>query len=161
MKYKSIRTMISDDIWNKMKEEMAEAFTHASEQLEGSIVEEDEVGLKLGCDFNDYYQLPIVYISEIIENQYPFIKKKGVEFQPWLSDPDGRGSSCEIGISDIKVESKQVLSEGQEDVVELIKKELVEIYNELGVEITSYTEELTDEEQEEHGEGYVRIVEVA
>ncbi|MGG1940398.1 hypothetical protein ABFY57_11980 [Paenibacillus polymyxa] len=161
MKYKSIRKMITEEAWNKMKDKMSEAFIDASKRLEGSIVDEGELGLTLGCDFVSYYQIPIVHIAEVLQNQYPFIKKKSVEFQPWLSDPDGRGSSCEISISDFKVESKMDLTETQEEIVDLISKELIEIYDEFGLEITAYTEELTDEEQEEHGEGYVRVIEIA
>jgi hypothetical protein len=115
----------------------------------------------LGCDFNDYYQTPITYISEIIETIYPFVKRKGVKFQPWVSDLEGHGLRRDMSISGFEVECRQKLSEGQEEVIKLVVEELLEIFGKLGVEMIAILDELMEEEQEKYGGGYVKIVEVA
>lgn len=104
--------------------------------------------------FNDYMQIPLIEMEEIIKEIYPFINELGLQLHPFAEVDFSKGSNlaratvCHFEF----LTSLKELTDEQIEECEQLTEDLMNIYSQLNVRLSVEFEEIEDEEDEEDEE---------
>ncbi|MEH7076220.1 hypothetical protein [Neobacillus drentensis] len=142
---------LSADIKERIEAKLFEEECLVEKAYEGETVRNDydEIVYVLASEiFNDYSQIPLVELSELINEQYPFVSELGITIVPNMEiEYDDSSQVRRVYVSGFFImENYSKLSDDQKYDLNDLFIELQEVYDDLGISVRVYFEEIISEE---------------
>lgn len=166
-----IKELISEELINKINEELKEERKIIDEKWTGKIVGLDIENIML-CDiFLSYYQIPLIELQDIIDKKLIFLNELKAEIYPCVADTEKEYCNVSyaswdwrvwLHVCNFDVNNWSILNNEQKEQVKELFEELNEIYNKLDLDMGLYLEDLPEDFKDADGnvyeENYKRIV---
>lgn len=166
-----IKELISEELINKINEELKEERKIIDEKWTGKIVDLDIENI-MACEiFLNYYQIPMIELQDIIGKELTFLNELKAEIYPCVGDVGEEYCNASYASWDVKVwlnvcnfdvNNWSILNDEQKEQVKELFEELDEIYDKFDFDMELYLENLPEDFKDEEGnvykENYKRIV---
>lgn len=158
-----IKELISEELINKINEELKEERKIIDEKWIGKIVDLDIENIMASEIFLDYYQIPLIELQDIVDEELPFLGELKVDVYPCVGDMGEEHCNISyaswdwrvwLNVCNFEVNNWSILNDGQKEQVKELFDELDEIYNKLDFDMGLYLEKLPEDFKDEDGNVY-------
>lgn len=159
-----INELISEELINKINEELREERKIIDEKWTGKVVNFDDLENIMASEiFLDYYQIPLIELQGIIDKELTFLNELKAEIYPCVGDMGEEYCNISyaswdwrvwLNVIHFEVNNRNYLNDDQKEQVKEVFDELNEIYNKLDLDMELYLEDLPEDFKEEDGNVY-------